>query len=142
MPAGLTMRNTLSRRSFFRSVGALGAVALAHGTTRVGADAIFQSRGSQTNGVSDWPEWRGRGRLGVWTETGLLDRFPERGLSVVWRTPIPAGYAGPAVAGGRVFVTDFALATTGRLRGTERIQALDQNTGRLLWSHDWEASYQ
>src|SRR4029450_3010968 len=42
----------------------------------------------------------------------------------------------------RVFVADCALAPTGRLRGTERIQALDQNTGRLLWSRDWEANYQ
>jgi outer membrane protein assembly factor BamB len=136
------MPNTFSRRNFFRSVGALGAVALAHGSTRVGADAIFQSQGSQTTGLSDWPEWRGRGRLGVWTETGILDRFPEGGLSVLWRTPIHAGYSGPAVAGGRVFISDFALATTGRLRGTERIQALDQKTGRSIWSRDWEASYQ
>src|SRR5262245_47435528 len=136
------MPNTVSRRSFFRTVGALGAVALAHPTTSVGANSIFQSSDSQTTGFSDWPEWRGRGRLGVWTETGILDRFPERGLSVVWRTPVHAGYAGPAVASGRVFVTDFALATTGRLRGTERIQTLDQKTGRPLWSRDWEANYQ
>ena len=89
--------------------------------------------------VSDWPEWRGRGRLGVWTETGILDRFPEKGLPIVWRTPIRSGYAGPAVTGGRVFVADFS--TTRGLRGTERILSLDEATGRVLWSHEWEVNY-
>ena len=23
--------------------------------------------------ADDWPEWRGKGRLGIWTETGILD---------------------------------------------------------------------
>ncbi|GIT67534.1 MAG: hypothetical protein Ct9H300mP25_10060 [Acidobacteriota bacterium] len=39
--------------------------------------------------------------------------------------PIQAGYSGPAVAGGRVFVTDFEM--TNGMRGTERALALDEN---------------
>src|SRR5687768_13955294 len=50
--------------------------------------------------ADDWPEFRGPGRRGVWNETGILDRFPEGGLRVLWRTPVKAGYSGPAVAGG------------------------------------------
>jgi len=57
--------------------------------------------------AEDWPEYRGKGRLGVWNETGILEKFPEGGLKVLWRTPVKAGYAGPAVADGRVFVSDF-----------------------------------
>ena len=57
--------------------------------------------------AEDWPEFRGKGRLGVWRETGILERFPDDGLSIVWRTPINRGYSGPAVADGRVFVSDF-----------------------------------
>jgi hypothetical protein len=56
--------------------------------------------------AEDWPQWRGNGRLAVWSEAGLLDRFPESGLKVTWRVPVHAGYSGPAVASGRVFVTD------------------------------------
>jgi hypothetical protein len=56
--------------------------------------------------AEDWPEWRGRGRAGVWNESGVIDTFPSAGLPVRWRTPIHAGYAGPAVAAGRVFVSD------------------------------------
>jgi outer membrane protein assembly factor BamB len=57
--------------------------------------------------AEDWPEWRGKGRHGTWNESNILDKFPEKGLTVAWRTPIHAGFAGPAVAAGRVFVTDF-----------------------------------
>jgi len=35
--------------------------------------------------ADDWPEWRGRGSLGVWKETGILDAFPKEGLAVKWR---------------------------------------------------------
>ena len=89
--------------------------------------------------ADDWPEFRGEGRLGVWLETGLLQTFPARGLKVRWRTPINAGYAGPAVVDGRVFVTDFE-ATRG-MRGTERAMALDETTGEPLWTQAWEADY-
>ena len=56
--------------------------------------------GSSPAVAEDWPEWRGAGRQGVWNETGILEKFPDDGLKVRWRTPIRAGYAGPAVAGG------------------------------------------
>ena len=89
--------------------------------------------------AEDWPEFRGQGRLGVWNETGLLDKFPASGLKVLWRTPIRAGYAGPAVADGRVFVTDFSR--TQGMRGIERALAFDEKTGRILWTQQWEADY-
>ena len=87
----------------------------------------------------DWPEWRGRGRLGIWTETGIVESFPKDGLRYTWRTPIHAGYAGPAVADGQVFVTDFQ-ANEG-MSGTERALALDEGTGELLWTREWPADY-
>ena len=89
--------------------------------------------------MHDWPEYRGRGRLGLWTESGIVDTFPEAGLPVLWRTPLKAGYAGPSVADRRVFITDFA--ETVRLRGTERVLALDETNGSILWKREWEASY-
>lgn len=89
--------------------------------------------------AQDWPEFRGKGRLGVWRETGILERFPDDGLSVVWRTPINRGYSGPAVADGRVFVSDFAR--TSGLAGIERAVCLDERTGEILWTHEWEANY-
>ena len=77
--------------------------------------------------ADDWPEWRGKGRLGVWLEDGILDTLPRDGLAVRWRTPIHAGYAGPAVAGGRVFVTDSRRIKANQ--AIERAVALDERTG-------------
>jgi outer membrane protein assembly factor BamB len=89
--------------------------------------------------AEDWPEWRGHGRRGIWNDTGIVDRFPDGGVPVTWRTPVNAGYSGPAVAGGRVFVTD-ARRTTGN-RMIERLVVLDENTGKILWTKEWEANY-
>ena len=92
--------------------------------------------------AEDWPEWRGDGRLAVWTEDGIIDRFPPGGLKVAWRTPIKGGFAGPVVAGGRVFVTDFEfLPETRVMDGTERVLALDEQTGDILWTYEWPAAY-
>ena len=90
-------------------------------------------------GADDWPEWRGAGRGGVWLESGLLDRFPREGLRIAWREPLGPGYAGPSVASGLVFVTDFR-PVSGR-HGSEGLVALDQATGARKWSHRWPADY-
>ncbi len=89
--------------------------------------------------AEDWPEWRGKGRLGVWRETGILERFRPDGLAVKWRAPIKGGYAGPAVAAGRVYVLDFS--PTGVNKGIERALCLDEKTGKILWTREWEVDY-
>ncbi len=92
--------------------------------------------------AEDWPEWRGPNRLGIWHEDGIIDRFPESGLKVSWRAPVGSGYAGPAVANGRVFLLDWMEDPQSRtLDGTERVMALDEQTGAVLWTHEWHTSY-
>lgn len=134
------MTSRRSRRTFLRDVVSVGAGVLAGARVPLHADAAVQAGAAQgAVATSEWPEWRGRGRLGVWTDSGILDRFSSQGLPVVWRTPVRGGYAGPAVAGGRVFVADYTQ--TRGLRGIERIQALDVQTGRSLWASEWEVNY-
>ena len=87
----------------------------------------------------EWPEWRGAGRRGVWDEAGIVDRFPSAGLDVTWRAPLGSGYAGPSVSGGRVFVMDFRPGQG--VGGSEGLVALDQSTGRRLWSRRWQVDY-
>ena len=89
----------------------------------------------------DWPQWRGPGRLGIWTATGILDTFPDDGLTTAWRTPIRSGYSGPAVANGRVFVTDAHFPDPKQTRAVERALVLDEGTGEVLWIHEWETNY-
>ena len=95
--------------------------------------------GAGIAGADDWPEFRGAGRRGVWLESGIVETFPAEGLKERWRTPVKRGYAGPAVAEGRVFVTDYE--PTQGMRGTERALALDEATGEVLWVQEWEADY-
>ncbi|MBM3779791.1 MAG: hypothetical protein FJW23_16375 [Acidimicrobiia bacterium] len=89
--------------------------------------------------AEDWPEFRGKGRRGDWNETGILERFPDDGLKIIWRTPIKAGYSSPTVADGRVFLSDRTIISGPK--GTERAFALDEQTGALLWEVSWEADY-
>lgn len=89
--------------------------------------------------AADWPEWRGEGRRGEWSEDGILEKFPADGLEVSWRRPIGRGYSGPAVADGRVFITELEPETANR--GTERVLALDERSGEILWRASWPVDY-
>jgi outer membrane protein assembly factor BamB len=102
--------------------------------------------------ADDWPQWLGPRRDGVWRETGILDQFPREGPKIRWRTPIGSGYAGPAVANGRVYVTDRILAREARnpdsgfevkdkIQGKERVLCLDEATGKELWKVEYDCSY-
>jgi len=92
--------------------------------------------------AEDWPEWRGKGRQGIWNETGILEEFPAEGLVVKWRIPIKSGYAGPSVSNGRVFVLDFEEDPESTLlEGTERLVCLDERTGKVLWTYSWKTDY-
>ena len=91
--------------------------------------------------AEDWPQWRGADRLAVWHETGIVEELPDA-LQVAWRTPLRSGYSGPAVADGRIFITDWMEDPDSRtLDGTERALALDEETGEVLWTHEWQTSY-
>lgn len=100
--------------------------------------------------ADDWPQWMGPSRDGVYSESGVVEAIPEAGLPVVWRVPIATGYAGPAVADGRVFLTDYVVSTgkstnnagaRDRLTGTERVLCMDASTGKVLWKHEYERPY-
>jgi outer membrane protein assembly factor BamB len=105
---------------------------------------------SNTAFADDWPQWLGPQRDGVWREDGIMDQFPAGGPKARWRVPVHSGYAGPAVAGERVFVTDFVLKPGSRmpsgmaqtrLAGTERVLCLDDSTGKEVWKHEYECEY-
>lgn len=86
----------------------------------------------------EWPQWRGEKRDGVWRETGELAEFKDGRVPRVWSLPIGAGYAGPVVAGGRVYVTD-------RLKepeAVERVLCVDAKTGKRLWLKSYPCVYE
>jgi outer membrane protein assembly factor BamB len=100
--------------------------------------------------AADWPQWMGPNRDDVWSETGIIEKFPAGGLKLQWRKPIHGGFAGPAVANGKVYVTDYLRsagdekpAPTKRndLKGKERVLCLDAKTGDELWKHEYDCNY-
>ncbi len=87
--------------------------------------------------ADDWPQWGGPNRDLVWRETGIVKTLPTKGLLPrVWSTPVGEGYSGPAVADGRVYITDYI-----RNKRIERIHSLDAETGKILWSRTYPVRY-
>ena len=75
----------------------------------------------------DWPQFRGPHRNDVSAEKGLLTEWPKEGPPVVWKTPgLGGGFSSVAIAGGKIF-------TLGNKDKTF-VRAVDQATGKLLWS--------
>jgi outer membrane protein assembly factor BamB len=93
--------------------------------------------------ADDWPQWLGPQRDAVWRETGILRTFPEKGLTARWRAPIAAGFSGPAVANGRVYVTDRVLPEGAKDKklGSERVLCLNAADGKVLWKYAYECVY-
>ncbi len=92
--------------------------------------------------AEDWPQWRGINRDAIWNETGVVERFPDDGLTVKWRAPVRGGFAGPAVADGRVFILDYQETAGSRtMDGHERLVVFDEETGTVLWQQEWPATY-
>lgn len=86
---------------------------------------------------AEWPQWRGPERDGVWREEGIVDSFDEETLTPVWSVPVSAGYNGPTVADGRVFVMDRITDP----QEMERVHAFDWETGEPVWSYAYPVQY-
>ncbi|MBI3858489.1 MAG: PQQ-like beta-propeller repeat protein [Planctomycetes bacterium] len=90
--------------------------------------------------ADDWPQWGGPQRDLVWREKGIVRKLPTEGLLPrVWSAPLGEGYAGPAVAAGKVFITD--LVERQNKGATERVLCLEAATGKVLWTHSYAVEY-
>lgn len=82
----------------------------------------------------DWPQILGPTRSGVAVDERIRRDWTGRTPRKLWEHPVGQGYAGPAVADGRVVVFH-------RLGDQEVVEALDAETGRQLWRKEWPARY-
>jgi outer membrane protein assembly factor BamB len=90
--------------------------------------------------ADDWPQWMGPKRDNVWRESGLVDTLPAK-PKIAWRVPVAGGYSGPAVADGKVYVTDYVTEDNVKIdnfdrklsTGIERVICFDEKTGDQLW---------
>lgn len=120
-------------------------------TWAAGMAAWFLFSFGTSASADDWPQWLGPQRDGVWRETGIVKKFPAGGLKPLWSAPVAQGYSGPAVAAGKVFVTDWvrdakvkppaSAFSRAALPGKERVLCLNQGDGKLIWKHEYECNY-
>ena len=111
----------------FRAVGIASVIWFASAMLNLDATAI----------ADDWPQWGGPQRDCVWHEDGIVDKFSTDGLLPrVWSAEVHEGYSGPAVADGRVFLSD--RIADGEL---ERLLCFDAETGKPLWKHEYYVRY-
>jgi outer membrane protein assembly factor BamB len=79
--------------------------------------------------ADDWPQWRGPERDGTSKETGLLQRWPEGGPKLLWKsTVVGDGYSTPVVVKGRVYL----MGNKGM--DDEFVLCLEEETGKKVWS--------
>ncbi|MBI4657896.1 MAG: PQQ-binding-like beta-propeller repeat protein [Verrucomicrobia bacterium] len=89
--------------------------------------------GADANG-EDWPQFLGPRANGTSFETGLLQKWPARGLPLVWEKTIGTGYSAPSVRGNR-------LVLHHRLRDEEIVECWEAGTGQPLWRHGYPSQY-
>jgi outer membrane protein assembly factor BamB len=83
--------------------------------------------------AADWPWIYGPKRDHTSTEKGLLRTWPQEGPKVLWTVPMGAGFGGPAVSGGNVYLLDRDEKVGDTLR------VLDLASGKELWTFAYEA---
>lgn len=103
-----------------------------------------------TASAEDWPQWLGPNSASEWDAAGIKTSFGEGDLKAKWTVPCGPGYAGPAVAGGKVYLFDYEVTegtiqnNPGRpiaLKGNERLHCLDAATGKVLWTKGMPVDY-
>jgi outer membrane protein assembly factor BamB len=77
--------------------------------------------------AGDWPQILGPHRNGVADGEILEERWPKGGPKIEWQFPVARGFAGVAVAAGKVAIFD-------RQEDSEVVTVRDVKTGKTLWS--------
>ncbi len=84
---------------------------------------------------SDWPQFLGPTRNGVYADSDLAATWPTEGPPVVWQKSIGQGFSGPVVA-------EHKLVLFHRIDDKETVECLDAKTGKQLWIFAYPTAYQ
>ena len=88
----------------------------------------------QTATVTDWPQYLGPDRNGVYRGPALAESWPSGGPRVVWQKQVGEGFSGPVVAEGRVILFH-------RIANLEIVESLDARTGASQWKVEYPTTY-
>lgn len=91
----------------------------------------WESRGAS---AGDWPQILGPNRNGVAEKESIFATFPKSGPKTVWEYPVGHGYAGVAVAEGK-------LVLFHRLADEAVVECLDAASGKPQWKQSFPTHY-
>jgi outer membrane protein assembly factor BamB len=83
--------------------------------------------------AADWPEIYGPRRDNTSEQKGLLRSWPKEGPKSLWAVPVGAGFGGPAVRDGKVYLLDRDEKVGDTLR------VLELSSGKELWTFAYDA---
>src|SRR5438093_3225938 len=84
--------------------------------------------------ASDWPQFLGPSRNGVYPGTDLAESWSKEGPPIIWQKKVGQGFSGPVVVAGKLILFH-------RLDDKETVECLEAKTGKPLWSFDYPTSY-
>ena len=80
--------------------------------------------------AADWPQFLGPTRDGI-----APGPRPGTKAELMWKQDVGHGFAGPVIADNRLILFE-------RVNSKESISARDLNTGKKLWTYDYDTRYQ
>lgn len=84
--------------------------------------------------ATDWPQFLGPDRNGVYAGGDLAEQWPSGGPPKVWEKKAGNGFSNPVVVKGRLILFH-------RIRNDEVIDALDAASGKEIWSYKYPTAY-
>ena len=101
---------------------------------RTVATLVMLVAGAVSALATDWPQFLGPARTGVYTGPPLSETWGATGPKVVWRKPVGQAFAGPAVVQNRVLLFH-------RVGNEEVLESLDARTGATTWRYAYPTTY-
>ena len=83
--------------------------------------------------AQDWPQFLGPNKNSTSSQKGILRSWPATGPEILWTTKVGAGFGGPVIKEGKVYLLDRDDNTGDIMR------CFDFNTGKELWSYSYSA---
>lgn len=84
--------------------------------------------------ASDWPQFLGPTRNGVYGGTNLANTWPKEGPPRVWQIKVGHGFSGPVVSAGRLILFH-------RIDDRATVDCLDSLTGKSIWRQEYRTDY-
>ena len=95
--------------------------------------AVLVALAATPGSAADWPGIYGPRRNSTSDQIGVLRAWPDTGPKVLWAAAVGAGFGGPAISGGRVYLLDRDEKVGDTLR------VFDLSNGKELWSFAYDA---